>query len=77
MYFDTLTVSAIADEMRNRVVGGRVQHVVLPDDLSVAFEIYANRERQYLLAAADAQFARVHLAGEKPRRGVEIGRAHV
>lgn len=71
MYFDTLTVSAVADGLRERIVGGRVQHIVLPDELSIALEIYAHRRRHYLLASADAQFARVHLTDEKPRRGME------
>jgi predicted ribosome quality control (RQC) complex YloA/Tae2 family protein len=71
MYFDTLTVTAIADELRADLLGGRVQHVVLPDDLSVALEIYRQGQRRYLLASADAQYARVHLVAEKPRRGVE------
>lgn len=72
MYFDTLTISAVADELRARIVGGRVQHVVLPDELSVALEIYAGGERHYLLASADARLARVHLLREKPRRGVDV-----
>jgi predicted ribosome quality control (RQC) complex YloA/Tae2 family protein len=71
MYFDTLTISAIADELRAQVVGGRVQHVVLPDELSVALEIYAHGQRRYLLASANAQTARVHLTDEKIRRGVD------
>lgn len=71
MYFDTLTITAIADEVRADLVGGRVQHIVLPDDLSVALEVYAHGYRRYLLASADAQFARVHLVTETPRRGVE------
>ena len=71
MYFDTLTVSAVADELRARVVGGRVQQVVLPDELSIALEIYAQGQRRYLLASAGARTARVHLTDGKPRRGVD------
>ncbi len=71
MYFDTLTISAIAGELREQLTGGRVQQAVLPDDLSVALEIYAQGRRHYLLASADARLARVHLTREKPRRGVD------
>ena len=71
MYFDALTMAAVADELRTHILGGRVQKVLLPDDLSVGMEVYAHGERRYLLASAHAEYARLHLAGEKLRRGVE------
>ena len=71
MYFDTLTIAAVAHELREEIVGGHVQHVVLPDKRSVGLELYAHRRRRYLLASAHAQNARVHLTREKLRRGVE------
>ncbi|MBN1660898.1 MAG: NFACT family protein [Anaerolineae bacterium] len=71
MYFDALTMSCVADELRHTVVGGRVQQVVLPDSWTVGFEIYANHERRYLLASAHAEQGRLHLSSEKLRRGVD------
>ena len=71
MYFDALTMAAVADELRAHILGGRVQKLLLPDDRSVGMEIYAGGERRYLLASAHAEYARLHLAGEKLRRGVE------
>lgn len=71
MYFDALTMAAVADELRAYILNGRVQKVLLPDDLSIGMEVYAHRERRYLLASAHAEYARLHLAGEKLRRGVE------
>ncbi len=71
MYFDTLTMAAVADELRRVILGGRVQKVLLPGDLSVGLEIYAQGRRRYLLAAAHPQAARLCLAGGKLRRGVE------
>ncbi|HID62667.1 MAG TPA: fibronectin/fibrinogen-binding protein [Anaerolineae bacterium] len=71
MYFDALTMAAVADELREKILGGRVQKVLLPAPLSLGLEIYAHRERHYLLASAHTQAARVHLAGTKLRRGVE------
>jgi len=71
MYFDALTMAAVADELRTQILGGRVQTVLLPDDLSIGMEVYAHGERRYLLASAHPEHARVHLAGEKLRRGVE------
>ncbi|MGD2041487.1 MAG: NFACT family protein, partial [Anaerolineae bacterium] len=71
MYFDALTMACVVDELRNQILGGRVQQVLLIDKLSVGLEIYAQHQRQYLLASAHAQMARVHLAAEKLRRGVD------
>ncbi|MBC8249678.1 MAG: NFACT family protein, partial [Anaerolineales bacterium] len=71
MYFDALTMAAVADELRAQILGGRVQNVLLPDDLSVGMEVYAHGERRYLLGSAHPEYARLHLTGEKLRRGVE------
>src|SRR5215208_5843751 len=71
MYFDALTLSAVADELRTTILGGRVQRVRLPSRLSAALEIYAHGRRHYLLLSAHPQFTRVHLCGVKPSRGVE------
>jgi predicted ribosome quality control (RQC) complex YloA/Tae2 family protein len=71
MYFDALTMAAVADELRAHILSGRVQKVLLPDDLSIGMEVYAHGERRYLLASAHPEHARLHLAGEKLRRGVE------
>jgi predicted ribosome quality control (RQC) complex YloA/Tae2 family protein len=71
MYFDALTMAAVADELRAQILGGRVQKVLLPDDLSIGLEVYAHGERRYLLGSAHPEHARLHLAEEKLRRGVE------
>ena len=70
MHFDALTLAAMADELKETVAGGRIQQIVLPDSRSVALEIYAHRERRYLLLSAHPQASRVHLLEHKPRRGV-------
>ncbi len=71
MFFDALTAACIAAELRETILGGRVQRVLLPDSLSIGLEIYAHRQRHYLLASAHAEQGRIHLAPEKLRRGVE------
>jgi predicted ribosome quality control (RQC) complex YloA/Tae2 family protein len=73
MFFDALTMACIADELRNTILHGRVQRVVLPDKLSVALEIYAEHQRHYLLASAHAEMGCLLLTLEKPRRGVDKG----
>ncbi len=71
MYFDALTLAAVADELRATILGGRVQRVVQTSPLSVGLEVYAQRQRYQLLASAHPQFARVHLVSKKLSRGVE------
>jgi predicted ribosome quality control (RQC) complex YloA/Tae2 family protein len=71
MTFDFWTTAAIADELRHTIVPGRIQQVVQVDAASVAVEIYAGRERRYLLLSADQQRPRVLLLADKPRRGVD------
>lgn len=67
---DTLTLAAIRDELERLLVGGRVQRVVRPTELSIGLEIYAG-QRHHVLLSAEAQSARVALLGERSRRGVE------
>jgi predicted ribosome quality control (RQC) complex YloA/Tae2 family protein len=71
MYFDALTLAAVADELHDTVLDGRIQRVVLPSPLSVALEIYAHGRRRHLLLSAHPQFTRVHLSAARPSRGVE------
>jgi predicted ribosome quality control (RQC) complex YloA/Tae2 family protein len=71
MYFDALTMACVVGDLRRTLLNGRVQKVLLPDKLSVSLEIYAQRQRHYLLASAHAELGRLLLTSEKPRRGVE------
>ena len=71
MYFDALTTAAVVDELRVALCDGRVQQVVMVDDLTVGLEVYAQHRRQYLVASADARHARIHLSEVKQRRGVD------
>jgi predicted ribosome quality control (RQC) complex YloA/Tae2 family protein len=69
MYFDALCMACMADELRQQILGGRIQQVLIPDKLSVGLEIYAQHQRHYLLASAHADLGRVLLTSEKLRRG--------
>lgn len=71
MHYDALTLAAVADELNHTIRGGRVQQVLLPDAHSVGMEIYADRQRRYLLLSAHPQASRVHLSEQKLRRGVD------
>lgn len=71
MSIDTFTTTALAAELTDVLVGGRVQDTVELDRESFGFEIYANRKRHYLLLSADNQAPRALIAPEKLRRGVQ------
>lgn len=71
MYFDAVTIMALVDGLDAVLVGGRVQDSIEIDPETIGLEIYANHQRHYLVLSAHQQFARVHLASEKLRRGVQ------
>ncbi len=71
MNFDAITMMALVDELDATIVGGRVQDTVQIDEHSFGMEIYAHRQRHYVLMGADQHYPRVLLAGDKLRRGVQ------
>jgi predicted ribosome quality control (RQC) complex YloA/Tae2 family protein len=71
MNFDVFTISAVVDELSDKLLGGRVQDSLEIGNDAIGLEIYANHTRHYLLVSAHPQEARLHLAPDKLRRGVE------
>jgi predicted ribosome quality control (RQC) complex YloA/Tae2 family protein len=67
---DALTLAAIRDELCELLVGGRVQRVIRPTELSIGLEIYTGRRYQVLLSA-DPVSDGVALSDERLRRGVD------
>ncbi len=73
MYCDALTVTAVAAELRDKLLGGRIQRVFLLHRLAVGLEVYAHRQRQYLLISAQPEEGgRIHLVPDKLRRGPDL-----
>jgi predicted ribosome quality control (RQC) complex YloA/Tae2 family protein len=70
MYLDAFTLSALVDEFMDTLVGGRIQDSIDVDQTGIGLEIYAHHKRQYLYMSADHHTPRIHLVGEKLRRGV-------
>lgn len=70
MNFDVFTIAALVDELRTKLVNGRVQDSLELGAEAIGFEIFAGR-RYYLLLSADPQAARVNIMPERVRRGVE------
>jgi predicted ribosome quality control (RQC) complex YloA/Tae2 family protein len=71
MYFDALSAACVAAELSAALLGGRVQQVLLLDALTVGLEVYAHRQRHYLVLSAHSQYGRVGLVPHKLRRGVD------
>src|SRR5215211_1469115 len=71
MYFDALTLAAVAEQLQDAILGGRGKRAMMPNQHSVALEIYAHGRRHHLLLSAHPQFTRVHLSAAKLSRGVE------
>ncbi len=72
MDVDSLTVAAVAAELEEMVVGGRVQRVLQSGPLTIALEVYARHHRRYLLLSADSERARVHLQEKRPTRDPRV-----
>lgn len=68
MYIDALTVGALRDELRAKLLGGLVERVFLTSELSVGFEFWANHRRQWLFASAENPNPRLHLASARLTR---------
>lgn len=64
--FDVLTVAAVADELNDLVLDGRIQKIGLVNATTIAAEVYANRRRHALVASADADDPAVWLADRLP-----------
>ena len=65
--FDSVTLAAVADELNEKIVRGRVQEIVQLDALSFGMEIYSQHRRHYLFLTAHPEDARVHLVSGKLR----------
>ncbi|GAB4421071.1 MAG: NFACT RNA binding domain-containing protein [Anaerolineae bacterium] len=69
MTFDTFSTAAMATELRQTLLGGRVQRVTQTNSLTYGLEIYVHPVRHYLIVSAEPQATRVHLSSQKVRRG--------
>lgn len=70
MSFDTFALAALATELRQTLLGGRVQRVTQINSLTYGFEIFIHPTRYYLVVSAEPQAPRLHLTLQKARRGV-------
>jgi predicted ribosome quality control (RQC) complex YloA/Tae2 family protein len=60
--FDVLTIAAVADELSDHVVDGRIQKVIQLDELSYGLEIFNHGKRRMLVARASSQTPGLYLS---------------
>lgn len=74
MQVDALTLTALADELRETLRGARIDDVIQPTPQSVALQCYGGASapgaprNRWLLASAHPQFTRLHTVEQKPRK---------
>ena len=68
MNIDVATLTALRREFIEKIVGGRIQRVLHPGNLAVAFEVYARGETWWLIINAAPQAPRVYITRERPAR---------
>jgi len=68
--YDALTLAALSEALRKKLLGGRVQRIVRPSSLSIGLEVYTQARHQLLLSA-EPQGPTALLVEERLRRGTE------
>jgi len=68
---DALTLHAVTDELRSRVLGARVQKIGLLGPRGLGLDLYRRGERLHVLISAESEAARVCLTRERLARGSE------
>lgn len=68
MTIDVATLTALRREFADTLVGGRIQRVLHPGNLAVAFEVYARGETWWLIIDAAPQAPHCYLTRERPAR---------
>jgi len=61
MIYDSLIMAAVAAELTQTVVGGKVQRVTQPTPLDIVLQLYAGSHKYDLLLSCAAESARAHL----------------
>lgn len=64
--FDVLTTAAMADELATLLVDGRIQRIGLRDRQTLVAEVYARRQRHYLVAAIGGREAILYRTTQEP-----------
>ncbi len=70
MSVDVFVVNALVDELNTALAGGRIQKVFDLNEWAIGFEVYASRQRHYLVLNAEPAQPFAALVPDKLRRGL-------
>ena len=70
MSFDVFAINALVDELNATLTGGRIQKVLDLNEWAIGLEVYADRQRHYLVLNAEPAQPYVALVEDKLRRGL-------
>jgi predicted ribosome quality control (RQC) complex YloA/Tae2 family protein len=65
MHYDALTASAVAQEWRRQLLGGRIDKIFQPDAWSLALLVRNHNQNWQVYQSFDPRFARAHLVQDK------------
>lgn len=65
MHYDALTASAVAEECRRLLFGGRIDKIFQPDAWSLALLVRSHNQNWQFYASFNPRFARAHLVRER------------
>lgn len=65
MPFDAIAMAAVRDEAASQMGGGQIQRILQPSTLAVGVQVHTHGQTRWLVASADARFARVHLTADR------------
>lgn len=65
MPFDAITMAAVRDELETWGRGGQIQRIVQPSAAAVALQVHSHGESRWIVASAEARFARVGVTAER------------
>jgi predicted ribosome quality control (RQC) complex YloA/Tae2 family protein len=68
MHLDALTLAALAGELREELLGARVEEVFQPTPQAIAVQCWGRGHTMWLVASAHPRFARVQLLDRKPQK---------
>jgi predicted ribosome quality control (RQC) complex YloA/Tae2 family protein len=68
MHVDALTLTALTGELREELLGARVEEIYQPTPQAIAVQCWGRGHTMWLVASAHPRFARVHVVDRKPQK---------
>lgn len=72
MSFDGIVTKAVADDLREKLVGGKINKVNQPDKYELILSIYNKKNTHKLLITASSSFSRMHFTSENKENPLQV-----